>query len=203
MCHMAINTTFGSKFPVFVKDFDVFNERATPTYFLLRQLSAEVPENTFFFVLGSDILPNLRNWEEGEKLLNEFTFLIMERPGYPIRDHELPAHYEFLARPDITISITKLSSSEIRRRIQMDISLVDGLIPPSVLAHIIRNHLYARALHTDTDEVPLGVISPRPGFHTVNPLVSPPTSPTTASETDGNNDDDGDADANSNSNIVE
>ena len=197
MCHMAINTTFGSKFPVFVKDFDVFNERATPTYFLLRQLTAEVPENTFFFVLGSDILPNLRNWEEGEKLLNEYTFLIMERPGYPIRDHELPAHYEFLARPDITISITKLSSSEIRRRIQMDISLVDGLIPPSVLAHIIRNHLYARALHADTDQVPLGVISPRPGFHTINPLVSPPTPtdlPSASNDmSEGNDDEDDDA----------
>lgn len=141
MTNLAVNTTFGSTFPVYVKDTDIHRE-ATPTYQLMEEFKTNYPDYDFFFVIGSDLIPWLKNWEDGEKLFADVSFLIISRPGYPISEDELPPNFEYLVRPDITISMTKLSSSEIRKRVGMDITLVDGLVPSSVLAYIIRNKLY-------------------------------------------------------------
>ncbi|KNC56319.1 nicotinic acid mononucleotide adenyltransferase [Thecamonas trahens ATCC 50062] len=179
MAHQAVNTTFGSRFPVYVKDMDVFNETATPTYYLMKQLTKEVPGNDFYFVLGSDLLPGLRKWDMGEELASEFNFLIMERPGYPICKENMPAHYELLSRPEFTMTITKLSSSEVRKRIRKNVSLVDGLIPSSVLAHIIRNHLYKCSLPQQSNRLPLSVTTPI-SVHPVPDLPDDDSSQSTA-----------------------
>ena len=108
----------------------------------MKEIEEAYPQHEFYFVIGTDLIPHLKGWEDGEELFANVSFLIISRPGYPIEEDNLPPNYEYLVRPDIEISITKLSSSEIRKRVHMDINLVDGLVPSSVLAHIIRYKLY-------------------------------------------------------------
>ncbi len=47
--------------------------------------------NHFTFVVGSDIIPQLPRWHRGDELLQQVCFLIIPRPGYPLREDELKA----------------------------------------------------------------------------------------------------------------
>jgi len=142
MCNLAVDSTFGSRFPVKVKDFEIFEDEMIPTYFLLQRLQKEYPDNDFVIVLGADLVPQIKDWYEGEKLCKEGQFLVIPRPGF--EKQKLPRNFAWLEAPDLQLIHTQLSSTEIRKRLKKDVSLVDGLVPPTVLAHIIRYDLYSK-----------------------------------------------------------
>ncbi|MCJ7793038.1 MAG: nicotinate-nicotinamide nucleotide adenylyltransferase [Candidatus Marinimicrobia bacterium] len=140
MCHLAVDASFGSRFPVLVKEIEIFEKEAIPTYQLMTRLQKENPHFSFKFVIGSDLIPQIKDWYEGEKLQQEVNFLVIPRPGYEKK--KVPKNFIWLAAPDLQLAHTQLTSTEIRKRLGKDFSLVEGLIPAPVLAHIIRNKLY-------------------------------------------------------------
>lgn len=170
MCHLAVNTTFGSTFPIRVCDYEMAEPEALSTYHLMKRLSSEYPSKKFMFVIGADLLESLKSWpapgvvDAGEKLYRECNFLLMERPGYEIPP-DLPDNFTLLegGATQVQVVSEEISSSEIRRRIaprvtgdakhfgemertelqQGNFTMVDGLLTPAVLAHIIRYRLYA------------------------------------------------------------
>ena len=142
MCNLAVDSSYGSRFPVKVKDFEIFEEEAIPTYFLLQRLGREHPDCELRMVVGADLVPQIKNWREGKKLWKEGKFLVIPRPGF--EKQKLPGNFTWLEAPDLQLAHTQLSSTEIRKRLEKDISLVDGLVPPTVLAHIIRYGLYSK-----------------------------------------------------------
>ena len=142
MCHLAVDSSFGSRFPIKVKEIEIFEKKAIPTYLLLQRLEKEKPDFSFKFVIGADLIPQLQNWYEGKKLWQEFNFLVIPRPGY--EKGKLPKNFTWLETPNLQLAHTQLSSTETRKRLSKDFSLVDGLIPPAVLAHIIRYRLYSQ-----------------------------------------------------------
>ena len=65
MCELAVNTYFSTRFPVKVKDMEVFRPRAMFTYDMLIQLKQDNPDCDFMYVVGSDWLQpgaNIRSW---------------------------------------------------------------------------------------------------------------------------------------------
>ncbi|MBM4402636.1 MAG: nicotinate-nicotinamide nucleotide adenylyltransferase [Candidatus Cloacimonetes bacterium] len=141
MCNLAIDSTFGSHFPVQVYDVEIQENKAIPTYFLLQRLAKEFLNLEFLMVIGADLLSEIRNsWHEGERLWQEARFLVIPRPGFKKLD--LPKNFTWLEASNLQLAHTQLSSSEIRKRLARDFSLVEGLVPPIVLAHIIRYNLY-------------------------------------------------------------
>ena len=50
----------------------------------MKQLEASEPESEFHLVVGSDLLPGLLTWNEGEKFVKEIRFLIFNRQGHDI-----------------------------------------------------------------------------------------------------------------------
>lgn len=142
MCNLAVDSSFGSRFPVKVKDFEIFEEEAIPTYFLLQRLGREYPDCEFRIVVGADLIPQIKDWHEGEKLWQEGQFLVIPRLGFG--KQKLPKNFAWLEAADLQLAHTQLSSTEIRKRLKKDISLVDGLVPSTVLAHIIRYGLYSK-----------------------------------------------------------
>lgn len=54
MCHLAVDTTFGSRFGVKVCDCEADKPRAMPSVVLMRQLAEKYPEADFVFACGSD-----------------------------------------------------------------------------------------------------------------------------------------------------
>jgi nicotinate-nucleotide adenylyltransferase len=142
MCNLAVDSSFGSRFPIKVKDFELFEEEMVPTYYLLRRVQKEYPNHEFRMVIGSDLIDQVKDWHEGEKLWEEGKFLVNPRPGYD-QKRDLPKNFLQLEPGGLKLAHTELSSTEIRKRLAKDVSLVDGLVPSTVLAHIIRYGLYS------------------------------------------------------------
>ena len=180
MCHLAVNTTFGSNFPIRVCDIEMLEDEALSTYHLMKKLREDYPDKEFMFVLGDDLIGSVKSWEApgvpdaGARLWNECRFLVLDRPGFDDVP-ELPANFQRLTAITGTKIVTEeVSSSEIRRRILRpaqtqpksnfgdverdelqhamseqgghNFSMVDGLLTPAVLAHIIRYRLYGPGL---------------------------------------------------------
>jgi len=169
MCHLAVNTTFGSQFPIRVCDLEMHEPMALSTYHVMEKLGQVYPQKQFFFVVGADLISEIKKWDApnvpdaGERLYANSNFLVMERPGYDIPP-DLPANFTLVTGVAGANVVTEdTASSEIRRRIKPlvperqtnnfaetersflqlgDYSMVDGLLPPAVLAHVIRYQLY-------------------------------------------------------------
>jgi len=195
MCHLAVDTTFGSRFGVRVCDEEMHEPRNIPTIVLMRRLKEKNPAYDFSFVVGSDLIPTLHTWDAqgcpgrweeipnaGVHFVEENHFLVIDRPG----DHEegnlskLSPNFELIApaleKRGSRLTETLLSSSEVRHRMRGADDIVryglrkggeevvqqpgregraitetkswydevEGLVPPSVLGHIVRYGLYAR-----------------------------------------------------------
>ena len=166
MCHLAVNTSFGSSFPIRVCDIEMEERCALSCWHLMQRLSAEYPDKEFRFVIGADLIADLKSWDApgvenaGERLYRECRFLVMDRPGYLIPADLPPNFIRLTAAEGTTIVTQEVSSSEMRKRMRMqhvhqfgdderanmlqgNFTMVDGLLTPAVLAHIMRYRLYS------------------------------------------------------------
>eukprot|EP01062_Namystynia_karyoxenos_P059174 TRINITY_DN505_c0_g2_i1.p1 TRINITY_DN505_c0_g2~~TRINITY_DN505_c0_g2_i1.p1 ORF type:complete len:320 (+),score=73.40 TRINITY_DN505_c0_g2_i1:84-962(+) len=160
MCEIALSSAFSRDFPVTVSDEENLHPGGIDTYGLLKSLTDKNPGAEFHFVVGSDWLqPNqdLRSWHP--RLADEFHFIILERPGFPVPDNlqeEYGPRFRMLKAPgtDYNFIDSNLSSTEIRRRaraLNFDprvtksdrLHLIEGLVDRGVLSYIARHNLYS------------------------------------------------------------
>ena len=66
MTQVAIQDYFPEKYPVFVNSIEVDHGETIPTYPLIKQLEVQYPNNEFYFIIGSDLLPGLVHWDGGQ-----------------------------------------------------------------------------------------------------------------------------------------
>lgn len=180
MCQIAVNTCLSPTLPVRVCDADVFRDTAASTYDLLRDLQEKHPSCTFIFVVGQDWLQDLRSWQSlnhdwkegdppeeryictGSKLVEEFDFLVIPRPGIELKlTPEDPTglrsfgpRFAWLTAPgDMHLISGNLDSAETRRRAEIAwqcaetahhgcLSELQGIIPLGVISYIRRKLLY-------------------------------------------------------------
>lgn len=156
MCHLAVNTSFSSTFPIRVCDVEMAEPAALATYHLMARFQSLYPNKSFRFVIGADLLSDIQSWEApgvpnaGELLYKECDFIVVDRPGFVLPEG-MPSNFQLLASVNgATVVTEETSSSEIRRRIGSmaadhtagNYMMVDGLLNAAVLAHIIRYGLY-------------------------------------------------------------
>ena len=123
MTRKAVADFFPRGFPVKVSDVEVRNGPMIPTYQLMKQLAATHPGNRFYCVLGSDLLPGLKDWGPGQAMIEELDYVIVERAGYEhILDPEvektfqLPLSMEVIPASENVIG--SISSTLVRSRIK-------------------------------------------------------------------------------------
>ena len=65
--------------------------------YLLDEYYRRHSDTEFVFVIGTELIAELDLWDEGERLINEFKFLILERRGFEWRElskhKNWPKHY--------------------------------------------------------------------------------------------------------------
>ena len=174
MCELAVNTALSPGFPVVVKDTETFRGEAMYTYDLLSALRKANPDCEFCFVIGTDWLQpgtDLREWTSsdpadptgkavivtGHKLVEEFDFVVVRRPGYDVPNNDLMAfgpRFKWLtpAHGFAFIEPGNVSSTELRKRLAHEqqtlgdartLETIDALTPPAVSAYIRRRGLYS------------------------------------------------------------
>lgn len=163
MCEIAVNTTVSATFPISVTDHET--DEAMATYDSLCHLRTAYPDCVFSFVVGSDWLQpgtDLRSWESkegktGERLVSDFDFLVIKRPGYDVADlSSFGPRFSWMDLPHgFKLVESTASSTEIRKRAAQSwsaeasestaLSSLDGLVAPGVHAYILRHRLYRKA----------------------------------------------------------
>jgi len=106
-----------------------------------RELKGRYPGSEIAFIVGSDVLPEVRTkWIEGEYLWGYANFIAYPRKGFSLGTSQcIPRNTDILEIPEaLTMEI---SSTDVRERIGKGES-IDDLVPASVAAYIRENGLY-------------------------------------------------------------
>jgi nicotinate-nucleotide adenylyltransferase len=105
----------------------------------LAHLGRALPEMELFFIVGADVLPELKDWFKPERIGRWATLACGVRPGYPRPDPaSLPVSpIVYFDSPEVD-----LSSSAIRAKVSLGESIA-GMVSPDVQAYIEANHLYS------------------------------------------------------------
>jgi len=115
--------------------------RSGPSYALdtVVELGNEFPAEKFTWVLGSDAFTHIESWHRAEELATLVDFLVVVRPGAPIKVPALKLNYEV-----IEVDALDVSATEIRERIASHQS-VEEFLPDRVARFIKMNGLYGAA----------------------------------------------------------
>lgn len=96
------------------------------------------PNDTLYWIIGGDQLPQLHLWKDVAELAQMVEFIFLERPGYPVK-----------ARPEIAGlrlhrcdgHLLAISSTELRERTRRNLSL-DYFVPHKAIVYIKSHALY-------------------------------------------------------------
>jgi nicotinate-nucleotide adenylyltransferase len=128
--------------PIKVSDEEIKRGEYMPTYNLLVHLKELYPEDEFLFCIGADLVSGIKKWDQSEKLIDEFEFIVISRPGYVANPREV------LKKQRQLETIIDGSSTKIRNRIQEHFEnkfnlAINGLTTTSVIKYIKENNLYS------------------------------------------------------------
>ena len=113
----------------------------------VRACKRRYPRAEFSFIVGADILDELKHWHDPEQILREVRILVGSRPLY--NEKQLVARKQLAAFPSdrielVPTSLIDISSTEVRQKIGTNISPneLDRLIPSKVRQYIRQRKLY-------------------------------------------------------------
>ncbi|MBM3247959.1 MAG: nicotinate-nucleotide adenylyltransferase [Candidatus Omnitrophica bacterium] len=116
---------------------DIELKRQGPSYSIdtINELKENIKQDAeFYFIIGSDSIPELRYWKDFNKLLKIVKFVVVNRPRHGFKGVPPGALRIQLRGMDI-------SSSKIRNRIK-EAESVDSLVPEEVKQYITKQGLY-------------------------------------------------------------
>jgi len=102
----------------------------------MRDYVLRYPDAKFYYLIGSDLIPQLPKWREADELAKLLEVAIIPRPGEPVGD--LPPPFRGRALKGFPLGV---SSSNVRARVKAGLP-IDWLVPPAVAEVIRNNRLY-------------------------------------------------------------
>lgn len=108
-----------------------------PSYTIdtLTYLKEKFPQHEFAIILGSDGLQNLNKWKNASLLMENYSFYVYPRPGFPV-PADLPAKLNIVDAPLLDISATAIRDAI---KAGKDIRF---LVPDAVKEEIEKNRYY-------------------------------------------------------------
>jgi nicotinate-nucleotide adenylyltransferase len=104
----------------------------------LRELIARRPDDTFFLLIGMDLMVEFLSWREPHQILDLVNVVVITRPDFDLSkvDPAVRTKITVCEVPEVAVS-----SSDIRRRVKEGKS-IRYLVPAGVEAYIARHGLY-------------------------------------------------------------
>ena len=120
-----------------VSDFEIKKEGKSYTIDTLWYFRRIFPRDTkLFFIIGGDMLSQLKSWRYIDDILKIATFIVVNRPGQFKKSHGMKINYHSVSMPGIDIS-----SSYIRGRIAQN-KTIKYFVPEGVIRYIKKHKLY-------------------------------------------------------------
>ena len=111
----------------------------------LRRLNQSLPAATIFNLVGADSFHGLARWRRPDELLNLAEWIVVSRPGFPLRDPEgmtlTPAHRQRIHLLDSVHM--DAAATDLREHLQAG-DLCKDLLPVLVAEYIHQHGLYRR-----------------------------------------------------------
>jgi nicotinate-nucleotide adenylyltransferase len=121
-----------------VSDLEIKRKGMSYTIDTIRELKNRFSDDDeFYFVIGSDSIPELKKWKDINNLLKIIKFVVVNRPGYSFKG--IPE-----GALKIEIEGIGISSSKIRKLLK-DKKSIRSLVPEAVEKYIIKKNLYENA----------------------------------------------------------
>lgn len=115
-------------------DIEFYLPKPSYTVDTLAYLEEKYPKHHFSIIMGGDSFQNLPKWKNAEIIMNRYSILVYNRPGFDISTNQ-----ENIAVLDAPL--LQLSATEIRRTIKNGKS-IRYLVPDAVKEEIERNGYY-------------------------------------------------------------
>lgn len=115
-------------------DFELKKDGKSYTYDTLRKLRQKYSHD-FYWIMGSDILHQIKSWHGYNELKEEAKFIVFHRESYPLIEAEI--NIEAI----IDFESDNISSTRVRERVRKNKSISD-LVPRAVEDYILKNKLY-------------------------------------------------------------
>ncbi len=125
--------------PLFeVSDIELHRVGMSFTIDTIIDLKSKSPKDSYYFILGIDLLIEFDTWKNPDKILEECKIVAMNRPGFDLKavDRELLNKVDLVNVPALDIS-----STAIRRRVEAGRS-IRYLVPFEVEKYIKDNSIY-------------------------------------------------------------
>ena len=132
MAQLAIK---GNKF-FDVSDVEFLRNDFSYTVETLKLFQQMYPTAELFLLIGADNFLELHTWKSTKEIFSLVKVIVMNRGGVAIKENEFSSFVKFVNVPNIEIS-----SSEIRKRIQMEKS-IRYLVTKEVEKFVSKNNLY-------------------------------------------------------------
>lgn len=94
-------------------NFEFHLPRPSYSVHTLEKLRASYPERDFYFIIGSDNWMHFDRWYQWERIIAENRIIIYPRPGFPVKEDELPETVRLVHSP-----VLEISSTFIRQALQ-------------------------------------------------------------------------------------
>ena len=126
-----------------IKDLDnpkiLFNQRLSSQWAIesIKKCKKIYEFNNLDFVIGSDLIKDIFSWKNFDKIVEEVSFFIILREGYPIESNTLKMLETYNVKFKIsTIKIPNISSSKFRSNFNY------SNLPTSLIDIVKKNNLY-------------------------------------------------------------
>lgn len=102
----------------------------------VRYLKKHYPEDNFTWIIGSDVLPELKQWKGFDQLVSLVSFLVVPRAGF-----SADCSAQIAAIESLEFQLPNISSSLIRERVKNKQSIT-YLVPKNIADYIRTHQLY-------------------------------------------------------------
>jgi nicotinate-nucleotide adenylyltransferase len=151
MCALACADSDPIRFRTSTLDAPLADGSPNFTVRTLELLAGEYPAAQRFNLVGADTFQLLGKWREPHRLLQLAEWIVVSRPGIPLR---LPEHLTLTPTQRARIHLLDtvhedIAATTLRQRLAQSDSAaaaLDDLLPPSVAAYIAAHHLYTTLL---------------------------------------------------------
>ena len=112
------------------------------SYNVMSYITNKYPDNVFNIIIGYDELLDIENWQNYQKLLNEYSFIIIKRTNYNVDQsfiNELKEQFDFKYKL-LDVKTSPCSSTDIRNELKETNKSI--YLDNKVLDYIINNNLY-------------------------------------------------------------
>lgn len=150
MCALACEDADGTRFRTSTLDAPLADGSPNYTVRTLELLAGEYPAAQRYNLVGADTFQHLGKWREPYRLIQLAEWIVVSRPGVPLRMPEgLALNEAQRARIHLLNDVHEdVAATELRRRLaeQTPAEMLEDLLPAPVSRYIAAHHLYSSLL---------------------------------------------------------